>query len=159
MKYTFLILLILFTPLVGSACKPKVHVPDSDNIQPAEDENNDSMSTKIRIKVGNHVFTATLLENASANTFKVMLPLTVNMTELNSNEKYYRFSSNLPTQASNPDTIHSGDLMLWGSNTLVIFYKTFSTPYSYTRLGKIDNPSGLSNALGSSNVTVTIELE
>lgn len=159
MKYTFAILVFIFPLLVGSACDSETPVPDNLNTKNIDDENDDSMSAKIEIKVGNQRFTATLLDNASANAFKAMLPLTVNMTELNGNEKYYRFSQNLPTNASNPGTIHSGDLMLWGSNTLVIFYETFSTSYSYTRLGKIDNPTGLATALGSGNISVTIELQ
>ena len=81
------------------------------------------------------------------------------MKELNNNEKYYDLPHSLPTNSSNPGTIQNGDLMLYGSKTIVLFYKTFPTSYSYTRLGYINNPSGLQSALGSGNVTVTFELQ
>lgn len=114
---------------------------------------------KLDIKIGGKTFTATLEENATANAFKALLPTTVQMTELNGNEKYFRFSGNLPTNASNPGTIQAGDLMIYGQNTLVLFYKTFSPSYSYTWLGRIDDPAGLAAALGSGDVTVTYELQ
>ena len=88
-----------------------------------------------------------------------MLPLTVNMVELNGNEKYVDLPRSLPTSAANPGTIQNGDLMLYGSSTLVLFYKTFSTSYSYTKMGRIDDVTGLVAALGTGNVRVTFELE
>jgi len=131
-----------------------------------EDDNNTNTENttpmangKIKIKVNLQTFTATLLDNNSAKAYKEMLPLTINMIELNNNEKYFDLPNSLPTSSSNPQTINNGDLMLYGSKTLVLFYKTFSTSYSYTRLGKIDDTAGLATALGSGNVTVTFEAE
>ena len=119
----------------------------------------DTTSNQLIIKVGSSTFNATLLNNPTVTEFKQRLPLTINMSELNGNEKLYRFSTNLPANASNPETIQTGDLMLYGANTLVLFYQTFSTTYSYTRLGHIDNPNGLAAALGSGSVTVAFQLE
>lgn len=119
--------------------------------------NTDTM--KIKITIGTNVFNATLQNSATATAFIAKLPISINMNELNGNEKYFDLTNDLPVNASNPGTIHGGDLMLYGSNTLVLFYKTFSTSYSYTRLGSVDNPSGLATALGSGNVKVGFELE
>ena len=116
-------------------------------------------NSKIKIKVNSQTFTATLLDNKSVKAFKEMLPLTMKMTELNGNEKYFDLPNSLPTNSYNPQTIKTGDLMLYGSKTFVLFYKTFSTPYSYTKLGSLDDVTGLTTALGSGNVTVTFELE
>jgi hypothetical protein len=116
-------------------------------------------TVNIQIKVGSKTFTATLENSATTHSFKAQLPMTVKMTELNGNEKYFRFSSKLPTNASNPGMIKVGDLMIYGQDTLVLFYEGFQTSYSYTRLGRINDSAGLAAALGSGSATVTYELQ
>lgn len=129
---------------------------DEDNNNP---DNNNSMSNNLKISIGSTTFNATLDDNATVTAFKALLPMTVSMSEMNGNEKFYYLPNNLPTETSNSGTIQTGDLMLYGSSCMVLFYKTFFTPYSYTRLGRVDNPSGLASALGTGNVTVTFELQ
>lgn len=122
-------------------------------------EKTEALKDTLVITIGGKEFTATLVDNSSATAFTSILPLTITMTDLNGNEKYFRLPNKLPTNESNPGTINSGDLMLYDSNTLVLFYEGFRTSYSYTRLGRITNSNGLTEALGNGNVVVTLDLK
>jgi hypothetical protein len=113
----------------------------------------------MRIIIGSAVFSATLNDNATVSVLKAMLPLTINMSELNGNEKFQYLPATLPANASTGGNIQVGDLMLYGNNCLVLFYKSFHTSYSYTRIGRISNTSGLVAALGKGEVTVRFENE
>lgn len=146
------LLLLLLVLLIGAmACK-------SDNPEPNISAL-PTMSNQLRLRIGSETFTATLSDNPTTTAFVAQLPLTVSMVELNGNEKYYDLPQGLPTNAINPGTIQAGDLLLYNSNTLVLFYETFSTSYRYTRMGRVNNPAGLATALGRGNATVTFELQ
>lgn len=110
----------------------------------------------VKIQIGNQAFTTELFANATAQALLALLPLTLTMLELNTNEKYATLPHRLPTNAQPVRTINPGDLLLYGSDCLVLFYKSFNTPYSYSRLGHIVDPSGLVKALGSGNIEVTL---
>ncbi len=133
--------------------------PSEENEVNAGDNQQNEENLKLIIWVGEVKFFATLKDNVTTEPFKRMLPLRVIMNDLNKVEKYFYLPENLPVSAYNPGTIHNGDLMLYGSNCLVLFYKTISSGYSYTRLGTVDNPSGLQNALGAGSVEVTFEIK
>lgn len=115
----------------------------------------DQQAQQITMTVNGKQFIATLESNATANAFKDMLPLTLDMTELNANEKFADLPKALPTNRYNPGTIEVGDILLYGSSTVVVFYKKFDTPYSYTKIGKIDKVDGLESALGKGNAKVS----
>ena len=151
-KHSLLVIFCMFSIIPGFA-SGSPGAGDNGNSNPHPTSN------KMRIKIGTKTFAATLDDNATATAFKSLLPMTVNMVELNGNEKYFDLSGNLPTDASNPRAIQAGDLMIYGSNTLVLFYKTFATSYSYTKLGRINDTEGFAATVGSENVTVTYERE
>jgi flavodoxin len=109
----------------------------------------------INIQVGSKSFTVILYDNASTQALLAQMPLTLNMSELNGNEKYYYLIDNLPSNSQRVGSIRAGDLMLYGSDCLVLFYEGFSTSYSYTPLGYMEDDSGLAEALGQENVQVT----
>jgi len=122
--------------------------------QPERDER-----LTMNITVGNKTFAATLENNDTAKAMADQLPLTVNMSGLNGNEKYNYLSGNLRADTSScPGTINEGDIMLYGDNCLVLFYKTFQTSYSYVRLGHIDNTTGLAETVGSGSIQVTFTI-
>ena len=113
-----------------------------------------TMKNSVTFQVNSKNFSATLEDNPAALAFVEMLPLECDMNELNGNEKYFYLADDLPSNSVSVKQIHAGDLMLFGSNCLVIFYKDFATSYSYTRLGKLDNPVDLEKILGAGNVRV-----
>lgn len=114
---------------------------------------------RIAIIVGGKHFSATLYDNAAAKTFAGRFPLTLSMSELNGNEKYADLETGLPASPINPGVIQTGDLMLYNGGCLVLFYESFSTSYSYTPLGRVENPQGLAEALGRGSAAVTFQAE
>lgn len=158
MKNIVAALLLSFPILMGAACDHNTPGPANED-QDSITENTATMGDIVIITIGDKKFTATLVDNPTGSAFKAMLPLSINMTELNGNEKYFRLSKNLPANESNPGTIKSGDLMLYGSNTFVLFYESSSTSYTYTKLGEMSNSTGLATALGTGNVQVSISLK
>ena len=114
------------------------------------------MEKNLSLQVNGKTFKITLEPNETSQSLRKILPLKITMEELNRNEKYHYLESMLPSNPIRVEKIESGDIMLYGDNCLVLFYEDFTTSYSYTRIGKIENTEGLKEALGSGNVEMEI---
>ena len=105
--------------------------------------------------IGSQRFAVTLEDNPTARAFAQLLPATFAMTELNGNEKYVHLPGTLPSKPVRPGTIRTGDILLYGNNSVVVFYETFHSSYSYTRIGRVAESDGLAKALGPGNPRVS----
>ena len=114
---------------------------------------------EIILKIKNKEYEAILYDNSTTKELIKKFPITITMSDLNGNEKYYNFSKSFSTSSENVANINKGDIMLFGDNCLVIFYKSFSTRYRYTKLGYIKNLEDLENSLGKGDIEITFILK
>ena len=113
----------------------------------------------IIIMIENKKYEAILYDNSTTKELIKKFPITITMKDLNGNEKYYNFYKSFSTSSENVANINKGDIMLFGDNCLVIFYKSFSTRYRYTKLGYIKNLEDLENSLGKGDIEITFILK
>ena len=118
-------LIIIFLSIVG--CEK-----NSSNVT-------EKVSDTVKVFINDKEYKLNLYDNETVNSLVKLFPLEVTMKTLNENEVYVYLDEKLPTNSSNPKTINAGDVMLYGDSCLVIFYKTFNTSYSYTKIGHIDD--------------------
>ena len=148
MKHT-MNLIVAMMMFFATAC-----TPEDKPLSPASTTVDD-----ITVAIGDQSFTAKMEQNSTAEAFRALLPLTLEMQELNGNEKYNYLAQSLPTNRTKVGTIHAGDIMLYGDNCVVVFYETFTTTYLYTPIGHITNPEGLKEAIGSGKVTINFTIK
>ncbi|MCC8046134.1 MAG: hypothetical protein LIP12_11660 [Clostridiales bacterium] len=114
---------------------------------------------KMNVQVGSSTFIATLESNEAVNALVEMMEsgsITIRMSDYAGFEKVGALGTSLPASDSQTTT-QAGDIVLYSSNQIVIFYG--SNSWAYTRLGHIDDLTGWEDALGSSDVEVTFSLD
>ena len=134
-KYSVFILIIIF---ITVGCNFKNKVNNKSNYS-------NEVTKTVKAIINETEYIINLEENETAKDFVNYLPQELIMNELNGNEKYIYLDTSFHTNSSNPKRINAGDVMLYGDNCLVIFYKSFDTSYSYTKIGHIDNLPNLGN--------------
>ena len=152
-----ILLIAICSLLIITGCSNKtnndINSSKTNNSQINETKESDVEVSDIKVIINDKEYTLNLDNSKTVEEFIDLLPQTFNMSELNGNEKYIYMDNSLTTTSYNPKHIEKGDVMLFGDNCLVIFYKSFNTNYSYTKIGHIDN---LDN-LGNGNITAKFE--
>ena len=136
---------------------PNLNSVDSSEESDGSDEieNSETEENKMYATINGEKLEIQLEDNATAVALAKMLPLKLTMNDLNGNEKYVNLDGSLPTNSYEPGRVEAGDVMLYGDDCLVIFYESFDTEYSYTKIGYID---GLPE-LGDGDVVVEFGAE
>ena len=113
---------------------------------------------KITLSFNDRTYTATLADNPSAKAFAEMLtdgPLTISAHDYGNFEKVGSLGTELP-RTDERITTSSGDIILYQGNQITVYYA--QNTWNFTRLGRIDDPSGLREALGGGDVEITFQL-
>ncbi|CAI1537531.1 Uncharacterized conserved protein [Serratia fonticola] len=108
----------------------------------------------VKMNIDDQQFEVKLNDNPAAKAFVNTLPLQLGMEELNGNEIFADLLYKLPSSPVWPGTIQAGDLMLYGTQTLVLFYTSFESSYRYTPIGKVIHPENLPTVVDKKTIGV-----
>lgn len=169
MKKSFILLFILFLISLSSCGKSNstptqttdepsttITTPSDDNSTTKEDE---TETMKLTLKIDGIEVDVIWADNDSVRALKNLAKdgLTINMSKYGGFEQVGSIGSTLPS-ADTRITTNPGDIVLYSSNQIVIFYE--SNTWSYTKLGHINlSKSELVELLGEvDSITITLNL-
>jgi len=153
--YIILLIIFIFLSIIIYSIVEENKNKTNSSIKDIEDvELNDDIRESVKpfdedqymkIVINDIEYEIKLENNISAFDLASVLPLELEMNDLNNNEKYSYLSFSLTNDDEYTGSIKKGDVMLYQTNCIVIFYKDFDTTYTYTKLGHIDNLPDLGN--------------
>ena len=157
-------LCILYLLITACAQQSDTATPDraEDAAPPAQtnasvlpDKEGEAAMDQVILTFNGQTYTATLADNPSAEAFAALLkngPLTISTHDYGNFEKVGSLGTELPHTDEQITTV-PGDIILYQGNQITVYYA--QNTWSFTRLGKIDDPTGLREALGSGDVEIT----
>lgn len=110
---------------------------------------------KINVLINNKLFIANLYYLDVSKELISLFPLKIRMDSLE-HEKFFNFDKLFTSNPKKVGTINKGDIMLFGSSCLVLFYESFSTNYSYTKIGEFVDKEGASKALNIKDIVISM---
>ena len=144
---------VIVTTILMNNKSPNIDPELNQETSTTDNNEKENKMAKIYVSLNNEKLEINLEENSTTSALVKLLPLDTTMNDLNKNEKYAYLDESLPTNTYSPKHIEAGDVMLFEDNCLVIFYESFDTSYSYSKIGHINNLP----KLGDGNITATLD--
>ena len=140
---------------------PSTTIPSTDtNPTTAEPKEDDPyMNKTIELKIGNTVVDVNWLDSESVKALKELAKdgLTISMHMYGGFEQVGSLGTSIKSNDERITT-SAGDIVLYSSNQIVIFYGT--NTWEYTKLGHISmSKSELTDLLGEEDVVITLSLK
>lgn len=164
----FLISLIIISTLVAcgksnSTPTPITNEPSTTITTPSDDnqttKEDETTNMELTLKINDIEVDVIWTDNDSVRALKNLAKdgLTINMSKYGGFEQVGSIGSTLPSSDTRITT-NPGDIVLYSSNQIVIFYD--SNTWSYTKLGHINlSKSELTDLLGDEDVVITLNLK
>lgn len=115
----------------------------------------ESQGIKVKVTAGEHVLTATFLDNATTRALIAKFPLTVPLMDLYSRKMCYRFPDALPANEVGTSGYDVGDIVYWTPrHSFVSMYEQNDEQISsLQKIGRIDLGVEIFKRMGDINVT------
>ncbi len=147
----------------SSSIQPTTDEPSTTITTPQDDKTitkeDETANMKLTLKIDGIEVDVIWADNNSVKALKNLAKdgLTINMSKYGGFEQVGSIGSTLPSSDTRITT-NPGDIVLYSSNQIVIFYD--SNTWSYTKLGHINlSKSELTDLLGDEDVVITLNLK
>ena len=144
------ILIILLFPLLLSSC-----IKSKDNNTSIISENITSEEINMKLIIDNKEIEVSWLNNASVKALNEIKPIEINMNRYSNFEQVGSIGRSIISNDTNITT-NPGDIVLYNSSNIVVFYG--SNSWAYTKLGHINlSNEELKELLDKSSIILKIE--
>jgi len=144
--FSLILLMVLLT-----SCHQSTNIKREEMIQPIKDK----PTGQLVLQLENEKVPIIVSNTKIVNDMSVYIPFDVTFNELNGNEIYAELPFSIDASPERVKEVKAGDVMLFGSSTLVIFYETHRTDYQYTKIGKVSDISQIDRLRQFLTATIT----
>lgn len=104
---------------------------------PSEEKKQETID--VVLTIDGQAFPIKLYVNKTTTSLLSSMPLSLTFDHLNNNEYFAYLPKRIHSNQTIIKEIQAGDILLYGDDCLVIFYKNYQSNYSYTRIGHISD--------------------